>query len=992
MQRIAIILACFFFCVNCFSQFAGSGGQYPFVHYTPKDGLVNSRVGRAYQDSKGLMYFLTGGGLSVYDGARFRNYTMQNGLPFDIINDLLEVADDSLLIAPNTGALVALVKGRIVTIKTEGVHCPTINRFYRVDRNRIYLACDEGLFLLEGKKITQLNILPQLNGPEAPYLGNISGFGNFLVLTTHELRGRKGLYVYDIKNNRICDALGELEVYLLDKDKNNKIWLSISDKLFVLDSAALVKGKILTGIPGSGYSEAKDLSTTNVCFDKNSVWMVVRENTKNKEIRRIAENGDLRKMPLPEQAAASNIKNIFLDREDNIWLCNDGEGVFKIVNSPLQIFDNPLNQLTEVNINQVFYSGKNVWLHTTINKLFRRSRQSLQEFDCNLKESPFVLYEGKDKIIARDQNTIYEGSLNRRRSIFFQKKFSLTAPDLFSGTVKITPDDFIIASQSTGLNVWKNKNLVLLLPVAKNDFIQELTFDNNNFLWVTTRHNGIDVFSLHPEDPQRYLQMIFHFSAEQLIGSPRSFVIDKAGVIWTGTRDHGLIGYKQEGGLLKKIYHCNVSTGLTDNFVTSLACDSFNNIIVGTQTGLDRIVFNKEGSYRIENLSRSSNYFSFIIQLWADKENAYALTFSGVLLQVSSLTTENKIASPQLLLQEMKVNAQPIATARDHFDHHENNLSFLVAAPSFVDEKRVAYSYLLEGSGNENWSDTTATNANINLTNLSAGKYLLKVKAFFPSALYAPAELSYSFEITPPWWQTWWFRSIAGLFIIGLLIIGSKFYYKRKLERQMATLEKQQAVEKERTRIATDMHDDLGAGLSRIKFLSETIGIKKQQQQPIEEDISKIRQYSHEMIDKMGEIVWALNEKNDSLTDLLSYSRSYAVEYLSQAGIECEVKAPENFPLIFLSGEFRRNIYLVLKEALHNIVKHAQASRVKIRIDIDQNLMIVIKDDGVGFDKNNLRPFSNGLSNMKKRMKDIGGNLEIKNEDGVAIVLSAPIG
>src|SRR4029078_2124280 len=106
-----------------------------------------------------------------------------------------------------------------------------------------------------------------------------------------------------------------------------------------------------------------------------------------------------------------------------------------------------------------------------------------------------------------------------------------------------------------------------------------------------------------------------------------------------------------------------------------------------------------------------------------------------------------------------------------------------------------------------------------------------------------------------------------------------------KLEIQKSILEKRQAVEKERTRIATDMHDDLGAGLSRIKFLSETIGIKKQQMHPFEEDIVKIREYSHEMIDKMGEIVWALNEKNDSISDLLSYTRSYAVEYLSQNGI-----------------------------------------------------------------------------------------------------------
>ena len=111
------------------------------------------------------------------------------------------------------------------------------------------------------------------------------------------------------------------------------------------------------------------------------------------------------------------------------------------------------------------------------------------------------------------------------------------------------------------------------------------------------------------------------------------------------------------------------------------------------------------------------------------------------------------------------------------------------------------------------------------------------------------------------------------------------------------------------------MHDDLGAGLSRIKFLSETIGIKKQKQQPIEEDISKIREYSHEMIDKMGEIVWALNEKNDSLSDLLSYTRSYTVEYLSQNGIHCARSIlPKSFPATFVTGEFRRNIFLTVKE------------------------------------------------------------------------------
>ena len=187
------------------------------------------------------------------------------------------------------------------------------------------------------------------------------------------------------------------------------------------------------------------------------------------------------------------------------------------------------------------------------------------------------------------------------------------------------------------------------------------------------------------------------------------------------------------------------------------------------------------------------------------------------------------------------------------------------------------------------------------------------------------------------------------------------------------------------------MHDDLGAGLSRIKFLSETIGIKRQQQQSFDEDINKIREYSHEMIDKMGEIVWALNEKNDTLSDLLSYTRSYAVEYLSQNGIACTVKAPEHFPTTFVSGEFRRNIYLTVKEALHNIVKHAQASAVIIKVDLDSKLKIEIRDNGTGFDKAKIRSFSNGLSNMETRISNINGRFEILNGLGTTIQIIVPL-
>jgi len=986
MQRIAIILAYLFFCANCFAQ------QYPYVHYTPKDGLVNSRVKKIYQDGKGRMYFLTFGGLSVYDGARFRNYTSQNGLPNNVVNDILEIGDDSFLVATNSHNLNLLVHGKLGAVKIENSECPIINQFYRHDDNRIYLSSDDGLFRLEKNKIYSLNISRITEDQtDAPFLGSLTGVGNFLIFTTNDMRFNKGIYVYDIKMNRICDVL-PVGGFWVGKDQKNRIWISTAEKLKIVDQGVLQKGKLSLMAPDGGYQGIKDYSIMNVDFDTDAIWIISRnKELRNTEIQRISEKGAVFSIPLPDQATVSFIKNIFIDRENTIWIGNEGQGVFKIINSPLQIFENPLGKSTGSQAGNAFYSNGVTWYNTTTKKIYRQSPGALEEFDCNLNYSPSVFNAGANHILAADARSIYEGRFQTSKKIDFQKIISLSNNDFFIKRMVVDKNGAIISGQKSGVSVWLNKKMIYHLPIDNNEVVEELFFDKNDFLWVVKRSRETTVFQLHPENPSQYLRAVLRFEKEQILGSPRSFLIDKHGIIWIGTRDDGVAGYEQKNDHLKQVYRFNSTNGLTDNFVTALACDSSNNVIVGTQTGLDRIVFDSTISYRVENLSKSSNFFGFINQAWADAKQAYALTNTGVLLQLSATAEIKKNNPPQLLLEEVRVNAQTVKE-RTNFNHKENNISFLVAAPSFIDEKQVTYSYLLDGSGNKQWSDTASTNSVINLSNLSAGKYILKVKAFFPSTSYSSAEFSYPFEITPPWWQTWWFRIISALFLIGLLFAASRFYYKRKLERQMATLEKQQAVEKERTRIATDMHDDLGAGLSRIKFLSETIGIKKQQQQPIEEDISKIREYSHEMIDKMGEIVWALNEKNDSLTDLLSYSRSYAMEYLSQAGIGCEVKTPENFPVIFLSGEFRRNIYLVLKEALHNIVKHAQASQVRIRIETDQNLVIVIKDNGVGFDNNNVRPFSNGLSNMKKRMKDIGGNLEIKNENGVAVVLSAPMG
>ncbi|HVT85770.1 MAG TPA: triple tyrosine motif-containing protein [Chitinophagaceae bacterium] len=991
-MRQRLLLFAYIFVLIAIWSVASFAQQYPFVHYTPKDGLVSSRVKKCYQDSKGRMYFLTYGGLSVYDGARFRNYTTQNGLANNVINDILEVGDDSLLIACNASTLIALVKGKLVTVKTKGISAPLINQFYRHDDGSIYLSSDDGLFLLKKDTINALNISRiKEEQSEAPYLGNIAGVGNFLIITTNEMKFNKGIYVYDIKEDRICNALN-IEGFLIGKDKKNNIWFSNAEQLFIVDRKALQKGKLLLNDPAEEYRQLKYYSTVNIAFANDVIWVVFRnKDFRNSEIRRIDEKGTIFSMPLPGQATISYLKNIFIDRENTIWLSNDGEGVFKIIHSPLQIFEKLFGSSTESSISNAFYSNGTTWYSTLTNKVLRKSKAGFEEYTINLKTTFFIFHETGNKIFAADGQNIYEGLIQGKKKIIeFQKIISLPSNDFFKKRIVVSRNGEIISCQNKGVNVWLNNKIAYHLPLEKNESAEDLFFDKNGRLWLVKRSNGISIFDLHPENPSQYLQPVFQFGKEQILGSLRSFVVDKRGIIWIGTRDDGIAGYEQQNYQLKRLYHFYSGNGLTDNFVTALACDSSNNVIVGTQTGLDRIVFDSSKSYRVENLSKSSNFFGYINQAWCDAKQAYALTPSGVLLQVSPSIETKRNNTPELLMEEIKVNAQTVSQ-RIRFSHKENNISFLVAAPSFIDEKQVSYSYLLEGSGNKQWSDTSSANAIINLTNLSAGNYKLNVKAFFPSSTYKPAELSYSFEITPPWRATWWFRTIAGLIFIGLLILGFRFYYKRRLEKQMAALEKQKAIEQERTRIATDMHDDLGAGLSRIKFLSQSILNKKGDDKMIATELGKITSYSDEMSEKMGEIIWALNEKNDTLADLIAYTRSYTMEYLANHNIECEADTPLQLPANFITGEMRRNIFLSVKECLHNIVKHAQASKVFFSVQLNGIMQIIIHDNGKGIDWNNQRAFSNGIDNLNKRMNEINGSVSFSYDQGTRVLLKVPL-
>jgi signal transduction histidine kinase len=241
-----------------------------------------------------------------------------------------------------------------------------------------------------------------------------------------------------------------------------------------------------------------------------------------------------------------------------------------------------------------------------------------------------------------------------------------------------------------------------------------------------------------------------------------------------------------------------------------------------------------------------------------------------------------------------------------------------------------------------------------------------------------------------------------GFFLSGLAYKNRRDIIERvkererlKLENERKEFEKQVAVlaaqQQERDRISADMHDELGSGMTAIRLMSEILKHKmKDQHFP---ELEKISSSANDLLSKMNTIIWTMKSSNDTLESLVAYIRAHATEYFDNTPIECKVNVPAVIPQVDISGEKRRNIFLSVKEALNNAMKHSQGTQIRIDIiTLDNKLIIKVADNGVGINPEQLRRFGNGLSNMRRRMESINGSCKIEGEGSCVVTFEAPIG
>ena len=316
---------------------------------------------------------------------------------------------------------------------------------------------------------------------------------------------------------------------------------------------------------------------------------------------------------------------------------------------------------------------------------------------------------------------------------------------------------------------------------------------------------------------------------------------------------------------------------------------------------------------------------------------------------------------------------------------------------SFVAPEKMKFQYRLKG-WDEDWVEANGKRV-AEYSYIPPGDYTFEVRAANSDGVWNEAGASIALTVLRHFWQTWWFETLVGLAAIGLVAGLVWFISRRRLRMKLERIERQQALDHERTRIAKDIHDHLGANLTRISLLSQSAHGELENSAQAAVQLERIYNTSRELTRSMDEIVWAVNPQHDTLDSLASYLGNFAQEYLASIKIRCRLDVPLHLPHWPINAEVRHNVFLAFKEALHNFVKHSGANEVSVTLATGPaGFLLTVRDNGRGFDPAAItsRPGrGNGLNNMRQRLEKVGGRCDIKSAPGagteITFVVPVPV-
>ena len=1022
--------------------------RLPLKIYTSADGLGSSFVDFLMRDARGFMWFCTRDGLSRFDGARFVTYRVgdKNGPPG--IESMYQTRDGNYWITTTAG--IFRVKADAVSQAQDEIggrpflNAELVSRRrgpLLEDRQGNLLYGDNDLYRLTEKQGKFESIPFELGIPASPsqgfeifqireatdgsiWLNATQGVVRLLpdgrrILYQHETPVRTGLASMIVEPNGLVWVIWRNDFFVINPAPINSI--TTSERLTIKPLVPAAKVSMQPGIeirtpsrPDEAIQlqEFKANPITGRLYQSSDahVWLIADENLYEYDGRSFHSYGAAEGLPagmgeMAEDSAGNlwiggRVAVARLDRRGLISyrepdglasksvfsISSSADGSVYAVNGDFGIsrFDGTSFQTTRAAVetdaralwtsHMGFLSSAGEWWMLTTTKLYRFAAGNLKH--------PLATFDMSNGFKANDMYQMFEDSRG----------------DLWVSLQPSKSENCGLYRLRKGETTFQGFSKSEGLPEAKS--ASSFAEDRQGNLWFGFYEGGLVRFANGRFET---------FAAND--GLPRGVILDllldRQGRLWIASTNGGVSRVDDTSASKPAFVSLTTNQGLTSNNARTIVEDKSGNIYVGTVRGVDRI---SPDMTRIRHYSINDGLAGdFVVDSHCDGNgDLWFATTNGV----SRLTPapDEKHPAITVWLGSVRIagQKQPVSEigsaeiSAGQLGPAQNNFQIDFFGLDFHAGETLRYQFMLEGA-DKDWSAPTDQRT-VNYANLRPGSYRFIVRAINGDGIQSERPAMLAFTILPPLWQRWWFLTLLTLLVLAVLY--SLYRYRlahlhavnvalseaKTAEEKLGRAREERLMElqKVRTRIATDLHDDIGASLTQIAILSEVA------QQGIKGNgvslapLKSIANVSNELVEAMSDIVWAINPQKDHLQDLIQRMRRFASDLLLAKGISLDFQAPTYAAEVPLGANPRREVFLIFKESLANIVKHSQATQVRVEFNVTSDeLSLRISDNGRGFDVNHLSAalFSDqkgghGVLSMKKRAAEMNGRFEIKSEPG----------
>ena len=1006
-----------------------SAEKLPIKTYTTADGLGHNNVQRIVRDSRGFLWFCTFEGLSRFDGYGFTTYGADQGLPSQVVNDLLETREGEYWVAtsaglcrfnPNgvarryagNGAQAATVADAMFRVYFPGEDAKSkeITSLLQDHAGALWCGTARGLYGLEqvdgqvAFRFTELG-MPAVYGESrnvtamtedqrgALWIGSMNGIYRLLS------DGRTAYY-------SDCNGVPFYFVRSLLADREGRVW--VTPESFTLccivtdpDPARPLRGRVYStrdGLPSAIINYLFQTADGSLWAGSNNGLIRFVATTDGSDFR-------FRVYGQPHGFSSADVQALADDRSGNLWVGTGNSGAAKLARSGITAFGEADGFKNARAIFKDKAEGLNV-ITIPNKKAYLINRFDGERFTAIRLKFPQPTYFGWgwNQLVLEDRDGEWWAAtgqgLYRFAKVSRFERFASTQPK----AVYTTRDG-----------------------LASNDLLRVFE-DSRGGIWVGTANTGgLSRLDRATETFRRYTEKD---GLPSLVNSyPISFCEDHAGAVWIGfSIGGGLVRYRDgrftrftsadglpEGGIFNlfvdsagrlwtpttrggvcRIDHpeaehpamvtYTTNEGLSSNDVRASTEDRSGRIYLGTGRGIDRL--DPLTGHIRHYTANEGTLLGDVQAALQDRDGALWFSYrTGVVRLVPE--PDVPPIPPRVSITGLRIagDAQPISALGEtelapvELAAARNQLQIDFVALGFGPGEGLRYQYKLDGAG-EDWSPP-ADQRMVNFAHLAPGHYRFLVRAINADGVMSEQPASFSFTILPPFWQRWWFVTLVAV-SLGLIAYA---LYRYRVGRLLE-------LERVRTRIAGDLHDDIGANLTKIAILSE---VAHQQlgfdNRPADQTLSSIADISRESVASMRDIVWAINPRRDRLRDLTRRMRAFASDIFTSRNIEFRFSAPDRDRELRLNPEVRRDVFLIFKEAVNNVVRHSGCARATIDLRVEGGwLVLTVSDDGKGIDQKEAEE-GHGFSSMWRRAESFAGKLEIlsRNGDGTTVQLKVPV-